>query len=361
MSYSELATKYIPAHSNNYYGPRTKEITKAIVHHMVAVWTAERCAETFQDPYRGASANYCIGNDGSIVCSLDESYIPATSSSYEADSTAVTIEVSNSIMGEPWTISEAAMKSLILLLADIAKRNKGIGSYVKGENLCWHSMYAATICPGDYLRSKMGYIADEANKLNYEKDVFDGTYDGIDTQRKTNEMILYFKGIHGDGYTGTNQWGYEVQIDKYGVVLANPHYSGNTKIPEGGKVLSGHGESGKWIYNNIDQGDLVWFKDYKTHIVKGVRLSVNSVNGPRNANHLVVYNEGGASNTNEYGTEVAVDKNGKASAPVYGVGKMKIPEGGFVLSGHGTASTWLWENIRKGKTVTFNGKYVVVE
>ena len=361
MSYSALATKYIPAHQNNYYGQRTQDVDRIIVHHAVAVWTAERIAQSFQDPYRGASATYCIGNDGSIVCGLDESLIPATSNSYAADSRAITIEVSNSVMGDPWTISDKAMNALVLLCADIAKRHENIGSLVKGENLCWHSMYAATTCPGNYLRSKMGYICSEANKINYEKTVFDGTYDGIDVQRKANQMILYFNGLTGVGYTGTNDWGYEVAIDKNGVAITSPMYKGNTKIPEGGKVLSGHGESGKWIYNNIDQGDLVWFKDYKTNIVKGVRLSVDSVNGGRHKDHLVVYNTGKTSITNDYGTEVAVDKNGKAGTPVYGVGKMEIPEGGFVLSGNGYASRWIWDNVKKGKTVTFNGKYVVVE
>ena len=55
-----------------------------------------------------------------------------------------------------------------------------------------------------------------------------------------------------------------------------------------------------------------------------------------------------------------IDKNGVAGKPVYGVGKMEIPEGGFVVSGHGKASEWVLENIKKGRTVTFNGKILKV-
>ena len=291
MSNSALATSYIPAASTNHWGERKDKIKKIIIHHMAAIWTAKRCAESFASTSRGASATYCIGYDGEIVRCLDENITPGTSGGYDTDCDAVTIEVANSSVGGDWPVSDKALNSLILLCADIAKRN-GLGSLVKGKNLCWHSMYAATACPGDYLRSKMGYICSEANKINYEKTVYDGTYDGIDVQRKSNQMILYFNGLTGDGYTGTNAWGYEVAIDKNGVAITSPMYKGNTKIPEGGKVLSGHGEAGKWIYNNIDQGDLVWFKDYKTYIAKGVRLSVDTVNGARNKDHLVVYNKG---------------------------------------------------------------------
>ena len=166
MSNSALATSYMPAATSNHWGSRKEKIRKITIHHMAATWTAKRCAESFADPKRGASATYCIGMDGEIVRGLDENITPGTSGGYEADRDAVTIEVANSIMGEPWTVSSKSLRSLIALCADIAKRN-GLGKLVKGQNLCWHSMYAATGCPGAYLLSKMDYIASEANKINY--------------------------------------------------------------------------------------------------------------------------------------------------------------------------------------------------
>ena len=42
--------------------------------------------------------------------------------------------------------------------------NDIVSLLVPGQNLTWHSMYANTTCPGDYLRSKMQYIADKANE-----------------------------------------------------------------------------------------------------------------------------------------------------------------------------------------------------
>lgn len=355
MARSLLAKDYIPSPASNHWGARKEPIRKFIVHHAAGVLSAKRIAELFADPKRGASPNYVIGNDGTIICCVDESVVPGTTNGYEYDKDAVTVEVSNSKAGEPWQISDKALNSLILLAADVAKRNK-LGKYVKGENLCWHSMYVPTICPGRYLLSKMDYIAAEANKINF---AFDGELSGNDIPRTTDSLVVYFKGLIGDGRTGTNQWGYEVALDKNGVALENPHYSGNTKIPEGGKVLSGHGEAGKWIYNNIKKGYVVWFEDGKTHIGKSMHRSIDSFNGQRFKDFLCVYNNGIKCPTNEWGTEIAII-NGKAEKPIYGVGKMAIPKDGFVVSGHGKASEWILENIKKGSKVSVIGNVLRV-
>lgn len=254
MSNSALAKSYVPAASSNHWGKRKDKIAKIIVHHMAAVWTAERCAESFADPTRGASATYCIGNNGDIVRCLDENITPGTSGGYEADKDAVTIEVSNSKMGDPWTVSEAALKSLIKLCADIAKRN-GLGALVKGKNLCWHSMYAATACPGAYLLSKMSYIAAEANKINSPaKEVKEVKVNSINGTRWTNHLVMYF----GRESTGTNEWGVEAAFDASGKCITAPvKGKGDMKIPKGGFVLSAHGTAAKWLSDNVKKGTKV--------------------------------------------------------------------------------------------------------
>ena len=186
-----------------------------------------------------------------------------------------------------------------------------------------------------------------------------GKLSGNDILRTSDSLVLYFKGLYNDGRTGTNKWGYEVAIDKNGVALEDPHYSGNTKIPEGGKVLSGHGEAGKWIYNNIRNGYVVWFEKGVTKIGKGIHHSIDSFNGQRGKDHLCVYNQGKKCPTNEWGAEVAII-NGKAQNAVYGVGKMEIPQGGFVVSGHGKAADWVLEKIKKGCKVSVNGNVLKV-
>lgn len=79
---------------------------------------------------------------------------------------------------------------------------------------------------------------------------------------------------------------------------------------------------------------------------------IDGYNAPRNTNELILYVGKATTGTNKWGTEVAIDKDGIADAPVYGKGNMRIPSGGYVLSGHGTASDWILANIKKGKKVS---------
>ena len=133
MSNSPFAKERYPAHHNNYWGERGVAVSEIIIHYMYAKWTAKRCCESFQDPTRGASSNYCIGYEGEIAVSVDEALASGCSNSREADSRGVTIEVANDDM-KKLTHSEETINSLVILCADIAKRNK-LGKLVPGKNL----------------------------------------------------------------------------------------------------------------------------------------------------------------------------------------------------------------------------------
>lgn len=88
---------------------------------------------------------------------------------------------------------------------------------------------------------------------------------------------------------------------------------------------------------------------------------ITAYNKTRWTDHLVVYNSGKSTGTNKWGTEVAVDANGVATcAPVYGQGNMAIPAGGYVISGHGVASTWIKNNIKKGSKITISNDIIKV-
>ena len=166
MAVSPLANASYPAYPGNYSGPEARtNITEVTVHHMAGVLSAEQCGAIFQRPGRNGSSHYGIGLNGEIAWYVDENCVAWTNSNWPSNQRAVTIETSNCEIGGDWKVSDASLNSLIKLVADIAKRN-GLGTLVPGKNLTWHSMYASTSCPGDYLRSKMQYIADEANKIN---------------------------------------------------------------------------------------------------------------------------------------------------------------------------------------------------
>ena len=255
MSNSSLVSVKVPAYSGNYTKGRSAKISEITIHHMAGVLTAKRCGELFQAVGRNGSSHYGIGNDGEIGLYVDEANTAWANSNWDSNCRAVTIETSNSET-KTWKVSDKALASLIKLVADIAKRN-GLGKLVKGKNLTWHRMYSATTCPGDYLISKMDYIAEQANKINYPEKVVsvNGLISGFNRGRGKNELIVY---TNSGTKTGTNKWGYEVAVDKNGIAQNAPTYGTcNLTVPTGGYVLSGHEEAGYWLYKHIKKGTKV--------------------------------------------------------------------------------------------------------
>lgn len=166
--HSPLTNKIILADPSNYtQGRQGYKVCKITPHHMAAIWTAERCAQSFQNPNRNASANYCIGYDGTIVCNVDENNRAWTSSNGVNDCQAITIEVANDTGAPTWSVSAAAWKSLVNLCADICKRY-GFRLNFNGTpsgSLTMHKMFASTACPGPYLEARMGQLANEVNAI----------------------------------------------------------------------------------------------------------------------------------------------------------------------------------------------------
>lgn len=165
MSYSSLTNKYIPASADNYMrGRGGYKVCKITPHHMACQWSAERCAQSFQVSGRMASANYCIGSDGTIVANVDEENRAWTSSNYYNDCQAITIEIANDNTNT-WTISSKAWNALVKLCFDICKRYGFRLNYTGNANgsLTEHRMFTATSCPGPYLHSKMSKLELEVN------------------------------------------------------------------------------------------------------------------------------------------------------------------------------------------------------
>lgn len=165
MSNSSLVNVTVKADSSNYAKGRSQKISKITIHHMAGKLTAVQCGRIFQAKNRNASAHYGIGSDGKIGLYVDECNTAYSDGNWSSNCKSVSIETANSSTGGTWPVSDKSLKLLIQLVADIAKRNN-LGTLVVGKNLTYHSMYASTTCPGSYLRSKMKYIAQEANKIN---------------------------------------------------------------------------------------------------------------------------------------------------------------------------------------------------
>ena len=189
---SSLVSVVIPASDSNFtYGRSGYNLQKITIHHCAGVMSAESIGYLWQNPGRECSSHYGIGNDGRIGQYVNEDNTAWTDSNWVSNCTSITIETSNDSTGGDWHVGDAALNSLIRLVADISIRN-GLGLLTPGVNLTWHSMYAPTECPGNYLRSKMQYIADEANKIigggGGHKIAEDGLW-GVDTTRKAQEVF----------------------------------------------------------------------------------------------------------------------------------------------------------------------------
>lgn len=92
--------------------------------------------------------------------------------------------------------------------------------------------------------------------------------------------------------------------------------------------------------------------EYKAPATTSKTVVINSVNGTRWENYLVLYAGKASTGTNKWGTEVSLDSQGVAiSDPVTGKGDMPIPQNGSVLSGHGEGAKWIIANIKKGTKV----------
>lgn len=166
MSKSSLTQIVVPADEGNYTKGRSGRSIEAItIHHMAGRLTAEQCGRIFQAKGRYGSSHYGVGYDGSIANYVDEEDTAWTNSNWDSNCKSVTIETSDN--DNSWYVNDITLNALIKLVADIAKR-RNLGKLVPGKNLTWHSMFTNTTCPGNYLRSKMQYIADEANKINNE-------------------------------------------------------------------------------------------------------------------------------------------------------------------------------------------------
>lgn len=215
MGYSNLCSAYIPANSTNYTKGRQKPIRCITIHHMAGNLSIEQCGALWQNPSRNGSSHYGIGTDGRIACYVLEENTAWTNSNWNSNCESITIETANDQLGGNWHVSDKALDSLIKLVADISKRN-GLGTLVKGQNLTWHSMFTATTCPGDYLRSKLDYIVEQANKINSSKLKYRSHISGIGWQAWKNNGEV-------SGTTGKASSIEAIQIDYDKEVYAKAH------------------------------------------------------------------------------------------------------------------------------------------
>ena len=175
MSNSKLVsyTKLSPNHS----GKRTHSIDRITPHCVVGQLTCESICDCFTSKDKQASCNYGIGFDGKISLCVDEENRSWCSSSNSNDQRAVTIECASN-KTSPYMMNEAVYNSLVNLCVDICRRNgktKLLWFNDKSKSLSYkpksnemvitvHRWFANKSCPGDWLYSRLGDLANTVNK-----------------------------------------------------------------------------------------------------------------------------------------------------------------------------------------------------
>lgn len=256
MAYSNSSLVTYKRITSNKTSPRNHKIDTITIHCIVGQWTAKQGCDYFATTDRECSANYVVGKDGSIGLSVEEKDRAWTSSSASNDNRAVTIEVASDTT-HPYAVTDAAMKALINLVADICKRNgikqlkwkgdKSLIGQVDKQNMTVHRWFASTACPGDYLYKKHSYIAEQVNKKLGVKSTTTST--STTTKKPTTTakpkvqyqvysggkwwgVITNYNNVNSNGYAGVfgkEISGIRVKLSNGKKVTVMSHVSGNAR------------------------------------------------------------------------------------------------------------------------------------
>lgn len=156
--------------------PRNHTIDRFTPHVYVGQVTVQRALEGFFKASKKASCNYVVGYDGEIGLCVEEKDRSKCSSNEANDQRAITVEIASDTKA-PYSITDAAYNALIDLAVDVCKRNgksKMLWLGNKEKTLAYkpkpdemvitvHRWFAAKSCPGDYVYSRLGQIAEEVN------------------------------------------------------------------------------------------------------------------------------------------------------------------------------------------------------
>lgn len=202
MSNSSLVsyTKLSPNHS----GLRKQKIDTITPHCVVGHLSLQTLGNVFAPTSRKASSNYGIDDQGRIGMYVEEKNRSWCTSSNANDQRAVTIEIASDIRN-PYKITDKAMQGLVDLSVDVCKRNnipkllwkadKSLIGKVDKQNITVHRWFSKTACPGDYIFSQLGYVADEVNKILVRKpSIVIPNKDGSFKVRVNTKSLNYRKG-----------------------------------------------------------------------------------------------------------------------------------------------------------------------
>lgn len=160
--------------SPNRNSPRKHAIDTITIHCFVGQVTVERMGRSFESKSAQKSCNYGIGLDGRVGMYVEEKDRSWCSSNRDNDHRAITIECACDSK-HPFAINDKVYKSLVELCADICRRNdierlkwkadKSLIGRADLQNMTVHRWFANKACPGEYIYTRLGQIANDVNAL----------------------------------------------------------------------------------------------------------------------------------------------------------------------------------------------------
>ena len=260
---------------------RNHEIDCITIHCIVGQWTAKQGCDYFATASAGCSANYVVGKDGSIGLSVEEKDRSWCTSSSSNDNRAVTIEVASDTT-HPYAVTDKAFEALIELIADICKRNdikelkwkgdKSLIGQTDKQNMTVHRWFANKACPGEYLYSRHGYIAEQVNKklgVNAVEPVVPPTT--IKLEFKVGDIVNFAGGKH---YGSTNAAsGTDVKASK--AKVTNLYESG--KHPYHIRAINDAGSFIACVYGWVDASSVSVIQNTKPSSTQNVIDTIKEV------------------------------------------------------------------------------------
>ena len=190
MASSPMVNKWVGAHPDNYtIGRGGNNVNGIVIHHAVTT-DINVMDNVFLQPGRYGSAHY--GISGLAVHQyVDENDTAYHCSNWWGNQNTIGIEFVNSSLGGDYPVSDETLWTGVKLVADIARRYNLGRLYVNPSEDCpkisghrdWQG--ASTYCPGDYLYSRLQYICDEANKMNFPEPTPTPTIEWVDVPETT--------------------------------------------------------------------------------------------------------------------------------------------------------------------------------
>lgn len=177
MSNMTFTNSPLVVHTNlspNHSGLRTAKIDTITPHVVVGHMSLKDLGAWFSKKETKASSNYGLDDAGQVGLFVEEKHRSWCTSSSSNDNRAVTIEIASD-KTHPYAITDGALNGLVVLCADICKRNgipkllwqadKSLLGNVAKQNISAHRWFKNKACPGDYLYARLGEVAVEVNKL----------------------------------------------------------------------------------------------------------------------------------------------------------------------------------------------------